>query len=359
MFFQTAAVALLAGAASAVPAFPAHRRGLITDVHNSLSTRASNSSNSTVPTGDYKQISYWGQVYEKPLADVCASKEGVDTVVLSFVNQYGNTTNGQAIANVNFNCLSNVTKDADVNDKWAYDGCQTIGKDIKKCHDLKKKVLLSIGGYVDYSDLKDGKEFADSLWNQFGGGSGNKPFGGESVDGFDFDIERGDSKTNKVYSDTIDALRAKPGFEGKYIITGAPQCPKSEDFMTTMIKDSKFDEIYMQFYNNPSCSTNDTEGLMASWDDWYGRVNAGASKGAKIFLGMPSAKPAAGDGWKGGPDPYYIEPKAMAELVNKAKSKKSFAGVMLWDAGNAMNNTVDGCNYHQQVRNVLDKGKAC
>lgn len=362
MFFQTVAVAALAGAASAIPTFPA-RRAEPSSVSSGLhigTPAKTNGTNSTTPAGGFKQVVYWGQIEEKPLADVCAKDEGVDTVVLSFINQYGNmTADGAAIGNFNWTCVTNATNSG--KDQWTYDQCQAIGKDVKTCQSLGVKVLGSIGGAVDYSVLKegDGQKLADSLWNSFAGGKGTKVLGGASLDGFDFDVEKGDATANKEYGAAIDALRKNFGSDGKYLITGAPQCPKSEHYMTDMINTSKFDELYIQFYNNQGCSTNTPDGVSQAWDDWYNKVQAGASKGANLYLGMPSAKAAAGDGYKGGADPYYLEPAQMGDLVNQIKQKKGFSGVMLWDAGNAMNNTANGCDYQQQVRSVLDKGKVC
>lgn len=67
--------------------------------------------------------------------------------------------------------------------------------DIKSCQNKGKIVLLSLGGAAGvygFSNDQNAHDFADTLWNTFGGGkSKTRPFGDAVVDGFDLDIEGG------------------------------------------------------------------------------------------------------------------------------------------------------------------------
>ena len=76
------------------------------------------------------------------------------------------------------------------------DPCSDIGPWIPYCQEQGVKVLLSIGGALgDYevTSVSNGQYFAEYLYKAFGpydsSWDGARPFGNDSVDGFDFDIE--------------------------------------------------------------------------------------------------------------------------------------------------------------------------
>lgn len=65
--------------------------------------------------------------------------------------------------------------------------CSNIAPDIKYCQSKGKLVTLSLGGAtggVGFSTDISAIEFADTLWNQFFGGTSNiRPFGDADLDG--------------------------------------------------------------------------------------------------------------------------------------------------------------------------------
>ncbi len=81
---------------------------------------------------------------------------------------------------------------------------------VKECQNIGKKVLLSIGGAVGYSETRinsagDAVRIADNIWNLFGEGGMNddsifaiRPFGDVIVDGFDI----GKKPSHPLYSPT-------------------------------------------------------------------------------------------------------------------------------------------------------------
>lgn len=113
--------------------------------------------------------------------------------------------NGTGYPGTNFaaHCAAYVYENND-RDSKLLSGCSFIKDDIKTCHQLGKKVLLSIGGVYSatsnysISSVTKGIEFADFMYNAFGpfkeGYTGPRPLDSSetdhaSVDGFDFDIE--------------------------------------------------------------------------------------------------------------------------------------------------------------------------
>lgn len=345
MLFNTAAVALLAGVASAAPAFP--RRN---DLASTVAGNKNGTNSSSTPSGDFKSVVYWGQSQNKPLADVC--KENVDTVVMAFVNKYGNETKGgEAVANPGWLCLTNGTE------QWEKDACSDLGKNVSSCQAAGKKVLMSVGGWIDYSVMKDGdgKKLGESLWEQYAEKGDKNVLGGATLDGFDFDIEHDNSHDKLAgYVEAIKALRSKMGGKSDKIISGAPMCVAADNkgtpnVMTTLMKEGQFDELYFQMYNNPGCSANDADGAAKAWDGWYNELQTGASKGAKMYFGLLGDKGATTL-----PE-YYIDEAKTVSLLNKMRSHKGFAGAMVWDAGYSMNNTQPAGNYLDSVAKGLGR----
>jgi chitinase len=54
-----------------------------------------------------------------------------------------------------------------------------------------------------------------------------------------------------------------------------------------------------------------------------------------------------------------VDPNEALELIDEYRNHEGFAGVMLWDAGTANLNVVDGCTYTQQISSILLRGKTC
>ena len=130
--------------------------------------------------------------------------------------------------------------------------------------------------------------------------------------------------------------------------------------MGNMIRDAKFDWLFIQFYNNPDCSADnyrDGKKQNFNFDAWRDSVNEGASKGAQLFIGLPASKQASTGDDSG--SKFYLKPNDMMGLVNEYKTHDSFGGVMMWDAGNSDTVKDGGCNYAQHTDSVLKKGKVC
>ncbi|KAG5757545.1 hypothetical protein H9Q72_014313 [Fusarium xylarioides] len=245
--------------------------------------------------------------------------------------------------------------------------CYTIKEGIPYCQERGVKVLLSIGGVYNeagsnYKVTTDDKgvDFADFLYKAFGPydqtWDGPRPFDSDdgttrpAVDGFDFDIEH--DLPNGPYIAMINELRR---LNSDVIITGAPQCPTSNQYfyMKDMINQAKFDALFIQFYNNPGCDAIPDPSV--SWDrfnydDWEGIIEDSAcSQNAKLYVGLPASEAAA-------PGGGYLEPEAMKDLVCALKDKTHFAGISLWDLTRGAGNEIDGKNYNEHVMDALKYG---
>ncbi|CAJ0547768.1 Ff.00g045220.m01.CDS01 [Fusarium sp. VM40] len=307
---------------------------------------------------------YWGQLGSEPLKAYCDSRP--EYVTLSFVNQAPeNTVSGYPGTNFAGHCAAGTYEGSDLLTE-----CYVIMEGIPYCQDRGVKVLLSIGGvyneqgsnYKVTSDEK-GVEFANFLHGAFGpwdpNWDGPRPFdsGDESasirpaVDGFDFDIEH--DLPNGPYIAMINQLRS---LREDIIITGAPQCPTSDEYfyMSEMISQAKFDALFVQFYNNPGCDAIPDPSV--SWDrfnydDWAAIIDSSDySQGAKLYVGLPASGDAAGSG--------YLEPEEMKDLVCRIKNKAHFGGISLWDLTRGASNLVDGKNYNEHVMDALKYGCA-
>lgn len=115
----------------------------------------------------------------------------------------------------------------------------------------------------------------------------------------------------------------------KYLLTAAPQCPFPDVADEVMLNTVAFDAVFVQFYNNPSCSSPSfTPGTapqesfnFGKWDDWA-REKA-VNKNVKVFLGIPGSTTAAGSG--------YVNGAELAAVLAYCKTFGRFGGVMVWD----------------------------
>ncbi|KAF4345978.1 endochitinase 2 precursor [Fusarium beomiforme] len=304
---------------------------------------------------------YWGQLGSDALKTYCDS--GPEYVTLSFVNQAPeNTVSGYPGTNFAGHCGAGVYSNKHGVQSSLLSECYSIKEGIPYCQERGVKVLLSIGGVYNaagsnYKVTTDDKgvDFADFLYSAFGPydeqWDGPRPFDSDdgstrpAVDGFDFDIEH--DLPNGPYIAMINELRR---LNEHVIITGAPQCPTSDPYfyMKDMINQAKFDALFIQFYNNPSC---DAIPGSASWDklnydDWETIIaDSACSQNAKLYVGLPASQDAAGSG--------YLEPEAMKDVVCSLKDKPHFAGISLWDLTRGAGNEVDGKSYNEHVMDAL------
>lgn len=272
-------------------------------------------------------VLYWGQASagsQKSLGEYCDDGAG-DIFVLSFIDTFG--TAGDVSMNLG---------SADM-DKTA--------SDIKHCQSKGKKVLASLGGATATGKLSDdsmAKDVADQLWNKFGGGSGSdRPFGDAVVDGFDLDIESGDSTG---WAALVSALRDhyKEDSSKSYYVSAAPQCVYPDASLGDALDNSNIDYAFIQFYNNP-CAVDKS----FNWDKWTDYAqNKSPNKDIKLFLGLPGATSGAGSG--------YVGLDSIQSTLKDISSDKNFGGVMFWDASQAYSNQVSGnTNMAAAVQNAL------
>lgn len=297
-----------------------------------------------------QNVAYWGQDgHVRDLASYCNPNSGIDIIVLSFLYQYGH---GQTIASGTIGTQCSIAPNG------APNNCGSLASAIEACKSNGIKVILSLGGASGSYALSspgEAEAIGQHLWEAFGntGGSIPRPFGGTFVNGWDFDIESWAG--NNFYPNLIAKLRSNFGRDpaNRYYITGSPQCPIPEPFMQTIINNAVFDYLWVQFYNNPYCSN----GGNINFDAWVANIAGTPSANAKIFLGVPAAPHASNGGDSGAR--YYLNPGALASLVNQHKGNPAFGGVMMWSAGWSDTNVNNGCTYAQQAKHMLNTGGPC
>ncbi|KAI1104567.1 glycoside hydrolase [Jackrogersella minutella] len=320
-------------------------------------------------TPDYKLNAYWGQSGPGTdfLSQHCES-ENVDYVTLGFVNNSPENGDGTDYPGTNFaaHCSAEVYVNNNKNSKLL-SSCTYIQADIQKCQSLGKKVLLSVGGVYSaasnytVSTVQNGIDFADFLYGAFGpykaGYTGPRPFDISStehntIDGFDFDIET-QFDDQEPYVNMVNHLRDLiDGDSEEMILTAAPQCPQSAPYfqMKTILQEAKFDKIWIQFYNNPSCEAN-TTGF--NYNDWASFIDGGINAAAELFIGLPGSLDAVGLLGTG-----YITADQAKDVICTYKNKEHFGGLMLWDAYFASANIIDleGNTYLDTVAAALKCG---
>ncbi|QLQ82148.1 hypothetical protein HG537_0G04030 [Torulaspora globosa] len=277
---------------------------------------------------------YWGQNSagsQQSLGDYCESTDA-DIYLLSFLYQF--PTIGLNFANA---CTQSFP-----------DGllhCSQIAQDIQKCQSLGKKVLLSLGGAsgaYGFSDENSAKEFAHTLWNTFGEGTGatERPFDSAIVDGFDFDIEN----NNAVgYAALVNELRSLFATSSRqYFISAAPQCPYPDASVGDMLQNADVDFAFIQFYNN-YCNV----GSYFNWDTWQNYAQSvSPNKNIKLYLGLPGSATAASSG-------YISDLSLLEDTISKISSSGNFGGVAMWDASQAFSNQINGQSYVSHVKSIL------
>ncbi|KAL6508373.1 hypothetical protein OROHE_021915 [Orobanche hederae] len=255
---------------------------------------------------------YWGQNgHEDSLSKTCAARR-FSYVNIAFLSTFGNGQN--PLLNLAGHC----------NPTPSVNNCGFIGKEIKACQKLGIKVMLSIGGGAGTYNLtssNDAKELSDYLWENFlsrGANSTARPLGDAVLDGIDLDIERGFSD---YYRYLVRCLRSH---NPKVIISGAPQCPLPDRYLSSALNATVFDYVWVQFYNNPQCqyssSSNSSANLLDSWRRWTRNPSV---KARKIFLGLPASKDAAGSG-------FIPAGVLTTEVLPAIKKSHKYGGVMLW-----------------------------
>ncbi|GBF95961.1 chitinase [Raphidocelis subcapitata] len=310
-----------------------------------------------------KNVIYWGQnsVYhkypnqadwEKDLAYYCESSDDYDVINLSFLHMFkdassGTGPGGEALPNLNFayHCDTTFASLGDAQfPNSALLKCPAIADGIKRCQARGKKVLLSLGGAAGvygFASDAEATNFAKVIWQMFLGGTTAgwpRPFGDAILDGIDLDIEGGSSVG---YAAFVTALRTKftnaaANPSGRqYIIGAAPQCPVPDAYLNDALSKSWFDYVWVQFYNNYCAAANPANFNFNVWADWAAKTSVNPN--VKVLLGLPAASYAA-------PAGGFIDIATVRTNVDQLASAypNTFGGVMLWDAGVADSEKVDG-----------------
>lgn len=281
-------------------------------------------------SGNDNVVLYWGQNSagtQQSLGTYCQSTDA-DMYVISFLTDFPAT--GMNIVGCDDTFSSGLLH------------CSSVAEDIKTCQGLGKKILLSLGGAVGsygFSSDSDAESYAETLWNTFGGGTcDERPFDDAVVDGFDLDIENGNSVG---YAALTTSLREKFN-GGSYYISGAPQCVYPDASLGDALENGYFDFVFVQFYNNP-CGVDKGDGF--NWDTWKDYAASAKNSNVKIYLGIPASSSAAGSG--------YSLPSAIETIVSGIKDDSCFGGIMMWDASQAFSNEVDGSTYCAAMKSIL------
>ncbi|KAL2654218.1 hypothetical protein R1flu_022346 [Riccia fluitans] len=254
--------------------------------------------------------SYWGQSgNEGTLASACASGH-YDILMLAFLNVFGNGKTPSL--NLAGHCDPSSGQ------------CRKLASEVQTCQKKKVKVILSLGGGSSGYGLKssqDAKNVAHYLWkNFFGGSSASSPLGAVKLDGIDLDVEGGNGKS--YYDDLITTLKSLAKNYGKKLyITAAPQCPFPDAHLGPgdhTALSAGVDMVFVQFYNNYCQYQGGLDQLVSTWKKWTRSLPH-----AKVFLGLPAAPGAAGNG--------YVAPKTLTKrILPKIKTASNYGGVMLW-----------------------------
>lgn len=125
--------------------------------------------------------------------------------------------------------------------------------------------------------------------------------------------------------------------------------------MGAMIIAVAFDFVWVQYYNIPECSARawieaSLSGLLKTdfaFDSWSEYLKQGASKNAKLFIGLPGSNSAANTDLS-----YYLDSVEADALITAYSGNDNFGGVMIWDATFAEQNE-DGA-YHDTIKTILD-----
>ncbi|KAK9463695.1 glycoside hydrolase superfamily, partial [Lipomyces oligophaga] len=281
---------------------------------------------------------YWGQASagsQERLSSYC--QDSVDIVILAFLTTFFSSDD---LPEINF-----ASACSDTFSGTSLLECDTIAEDIKTCQSAGKKVLLSLGGASgSYGFTGDDQaiEFADTLWSIFGAGSGAeyRPFGDAIVDGFDLDIENGNSVGYAAF-----ATQMRNNYNGgDYYLSAAPQCPFPDASIGDALDNAWFDFVFIQFYNNYCAVTApDQFNYDSDWMGWLSGTSL--NRDAKLFVGVPGSSSAAGSG--------YATPSELQTVVSAISDKSALGGVMIWDASQCTQNMIDGASFVSAVKDML------
>ncbi|KAI9793597.1 MAG: hypothetical protein M1833_000742, partial [Piccolia ochrophora] len=325
---------------------------------------AASATSTTSGASPLKVAVYWGQgANQEPLLDICSKDtlKTIDIINIGFVNVFPEQgVQGFPGSDFGNACgAEKVLAPDGVTPTQLSNNCVQIAEGIKKCQELGKQVMLSLGGAIpdNYGITTDQKayEFAEFLWQAFGPVKpdvpSSRPFGDAVVDGFDFDIEHGLSIGYKAMADRFKQLYDLEAGR-KYYISAAPQCKIPDERLAEMISSAYLDYIYIQLYNTPECSARtyiDATANRPTTFEEYAKAPY-VNKDVKIFAGLLGAPQTPGD-------TYYLNPDEVQRLVKDyyTISPTMFGGIMIWEASSAIANVVsDGTNFIMKAKEILN-----
>jgi chitinase len=186
-----------------------------------------------------------------------------------------------------------------------------------------------------------------------GGSCDYRPFGDVILDGVDLDLELG---THDYYADFVIALRQlmngatadqKPK-NGRYWITGSPQCPYQDVEWTTIENSptaaSYIDLISVQFYPSQGGCEITASGFSSSFSTWTNWATQYGSANTKVYVGVPASPIAATLG--------YLDSDQLTTQLQPLFANPRFGGVMVWNVEYAYSNTND-TSFASNIYNLL------
>ncbi|KAI3324744.1 glycoside hydrolase family 18 protein [Xylariaceae sp. AK1471] len=342
---------------------------------------------------------YYGQgPNQKRLTTYCADPT-IDIIILSFVHLFPEQANGNPGINFGNQCSAESYKGPGfkgVKDpsKDQLLKCPNLQQDLYTCRQTSdKKILISLGGATSAYQVNgatNGTSFANQLWGMFGPRvdtwtSLNKPRPFDyvnttstdqtihefSADGFDLDIEHPSLDSSAGYKALVKRLRTlyATASDKTYYLTASPQCIVPDPNLTDTLLATKFDMLFVQFYNTKACSArgwisanpsyvpggafNKSSGTgvnawnftFDAWVAWLASTQY--SKGAPIFLTLPGSNSAASAG-------AYITVAQTQALASAYYCQASFGGIAVWDATYAEGSIASGKNFYQNAKATLN-----
>ncbi|RKP26300.1 glycoside hydrolase superfamily [Syncephalis pseudoplumigaleata] len=297
-----------------------------------------------------KLVLYWGQNsygathgrdtanWERRLSYYCRSGQ-VSNVIISFMNVFGKE---KPVLDLSSHC----------DDGRTFPGtkipdCAELREDVKLCQELGVKVELSLGGAdgrYGFASDRQAIAFAEELHKMAFGGKGSvRPFGANSLDGINLDLE---NERPHGYAAFIRRLRQLQGPRG-LLVTAAPQCPYPDASLHDVLVHAEVDAVYVQFYNN-YCGMNAYGSRHFNFNTWAKWSQSVAMRrGAKVYLGVPGSAQSAGTG-------YASAARIKTAAQQLARDYPSvFGGVAVWDASTAYMNRQGRGNFVSAVHGAL------
>nr|WCF55762.1 chitinase [Gastrodia elata] len=254
---------------------------------------------------------YWGQDGNEGTLQEACETGNYGIVIISFLSTFGRGQDPKL----------NLAGHCDT----TYGTCTSLSEGIRHCQSKSIKVFLSLGGDSSTYSLdsrKDADDLAAHIWDSYlGGRSDSRPLGEVVLDGVDFDMEQG---SHDFYGYLATKLQEYSTHQRRVYLSAAPQCPYPDASLGGAIEIVGFDYVWIQFYNNPPCQflegqQDPARNLVESWMNKW----APNCKDAKLFLGLPASRGAAGSGFIPASD-------LISNVLPKIRETKSYGGVMLW-----------------------------